>query len=35
MIAAGADSVAVVSDITGAADPEARTRAWLAWEDTA
>jgi thiamine-phosphate pyrophosphorylase len=30
--AAGADSIAVVSDVTSAADPTARTRAWLAWE---
>lgn len=28
-LAAGADSVAVVSDIVADADPEARTRAWL------
>ncbi|MEJ2378703.1 MAG: thiamine phosphate synthase [Pseudolabrys sp.] len=28
--AAGADSVAVVSDVTGNADPDARVRAWLA-----
>ncbi|MEX6506743.1 thiamine phosphate synthase [Jiella sp. M17.18] len=28
--AAGADIVSVVTDIVGAADPEARTRAWLA-----
>ena len=30
VLAAGADSAAVVTDITLAADPEARTRAWVA-----
>ena len=29
VFAAGADSIAVVSDVTGAADPDARVRAWL------
>lgn len=29
-LAAGADCVSVVSDVTGHADPEARTRAWVA-----
>src|ERR1700744_2503772 len=29
IFAAGADSIAVVSDITGHADPDARVRAWL------
>jgi thiamine-phosphate pyrophosphorylase len=29
-LAAGADSASVVSDIVAAADPEARTRAWIA-----
>ena len=29
IFAAGADSIAVVSDITGNADPDARVRAWL------
>jgi thiamine-phosphate pyrophosphorylase len=29
-LAAGADIVAVVNDVTGAADPEARAREWLA-----
>ncbi|MBV1707932.1 MAG: thiamine phosphate synthase [Hyphomicrobiales bacterium] len=28
--AAGADSVALVNDVTGAADPEARARSWVA-----
>jgi thiamine-phosphate pyrophosphorylase len=28
--AAGADSIAVISDITQSADPDARVRAWLA-----
>lgn len=32
VIAAGADSVAVVSDITGHPDPEHRVAQWLAWE---
>ena len=32
VFAAGADSIAVVSDVTGSADPDARMRAWLgAW----
>lgn len=30
VFAAGADSIAVVSDVVGSADPEGRTRAWLA-----
>jgi thiamine-phosphate pyrophosphorylase len=30
VFAAGADSVAVVTDVTGSADPDARVRAWLA-----
>jgi thiamine-phosphate pyrophosphorylase len=29
VFAAGADSIAVVSDVTGSADPDARVRAWL------
>jgi thiamine-phosphate pyrophosphorylase len=29
IFAAGADSIAVVSDVTGNADPDARVRAWL------
>ena len=29
IFAAGADSIAVVSDVTQAADPDARVRAWL------
>ena len=29
VFAAGADSIAVVSDVTGNADPDARVRAWL------
>jgi thiamine-phosphate pyrophosphorylase len=29
IFAAGADSIAVVSDITQSADPDARVRAWL------
>jgi thiamine-phosphate pyrophosphorylase len=29
IFAAGADSIAVVSDISQAADPDARVRAWL------
>jgi thiamine-phosphate pyrophosphorylase len=28
-LAAGADAVAVVSDVTASADPEARARAWI------
>jgi thiamine-phosphate pyrophosphorylase len=32
VIAAGADSVAVVSDVTTAVSPEARVSQWLAWE---
>lgn len=35
VLAAGADSVAVVTDIVRAADPEAQTRAWLAATATA
>jgi thiamine-phosphate pyrophosphorylase len=30
VFAAGADSVAVLSDVTQAADPDARVREWLA-----
>ncbi len=30
--AAGADSIAVVTDVAGAADPVARAREWLALE---
>jgi thiamine-phosphate pyrophosphorylase len=30
--AAGADSIAVVSDVTGHRDPERRVAEWLAWE---
>ncbi len=30
VFAAGADSIAVVSDVTGNSDPDARVRAWLA-----
>lgn len=32
VVAAGADSVAVITDFFTHADPEARIRAWLAWE---
>ncbi len=32
VIAAGADSIAVVSDVTAALSPEARVNQWLAWE---
>ncbi|MBI1386470.1 MAG: thiamine phosphate synthase [Rhizobiales bacterium] len=35
VLAAGASSIAVVTDLVTAAEPEARTRAWLAWADTA
>lgn len=31
VLAHGADSIAVVSDVTANADPEARVRAWLTW----
>jgi thiamine-phosphate pyrophosphorylase len=31
-VRAGADAVAVITDVTAAADPEARVRAWLAWQ---
>jgi thiamine-phosphate pyrophosphorylase len=31
VLAAGADSIAVVTDIVAHANPEQRTRAWLAW----
>ena len=31
VIAAGAQSVAVITDFMTAADPEARVRAWLDW----
>lgn len=34
IIAAGADSCSVVSDVLNAADPEARARQWLAWANT-
>ena len=34
IVAAGADSCSVVSDVLSAADPEARARQWLAWADT-
>ena len=34
VIAAGADSCSVVSDVLSAADPEARARAWLVWAAT-
>ena len=33
LIAAGAQSCAVVSDVLADAEPEARARAWLAWSD--
>jgi thiamine-phosphate pyrophosphorylase len=33
VIAAGADSVAVITDFFTHADPEARVRQWLAWAD--
>jgi thiamine-phosphate pyrophosphorylase len=32
LLTAGADSVAVVSDVTAATDPAARVQSWLAWE---
>lgn len=32
VVAAGADSVAVITDFFTHADPEARIRAWIAWE---
>lgn len=35
VIAAGADSIAVITDVTGSADPEARVRAWLDWQNGA
>ena len=36
VVAAGAQSVAVITDLVTAADPEARVRQWLAWaKDTA
>ncbi len=35
VFAAGADSIAVVSDVTGATDPDARVRHWLALTATA
>lgn len=34
VIAAGADSCAVVTDLVTAGDPEARTRQWVAWART-
>lgn len=34
VVAAGADSIAVISDITSAANPEARIAAWLAWAES-
>jgi len=34
VVAAGADSVAVITDFFTHADPEARVRAWLAWAET-
>jgi thiamine-phosphate pyrophosphorylase len=34
VLAAGADSVAVVTDFFTAADPEARVRQWVAWSHT-
>lgn len=34
VMAAGAQSVAVISDVVGAPDPEARIEAWLAWAET-
>jgi thiamine-phosphate pyrophosphorylase len=33
VVAAGADSVAVITDFLTHADPEARVREWLAWAD--
>lgn len=35
VFAAGADSIAVVSDVTGSVDPDARVRDWLALTGTA
>lgn len=35
VLAAGADSVAVITDFVTHADPEARVRQWLAWERAA
>lgn len=32
VIAAGADSIAVITDVTGNDNPEARVREWLAWD---
>jgi thiamine-phosphate pyrophosphorylase len=32
ILAAGADSIAVISDVTKHADPELRVRQWLTWE---
>lgn len=32
VIAAGADSIAVITDITGHESPQERVRAWLAWQ---
>ena len=34
VIAAGADSAAVITDFVTAADPEARLRTWIAWART-
>jgi len=34
VISAGADSVAVISDVTSSADPEARVRAWMEWAES-
>lgn len=35
VLAAGADSLALVTDIVASADPETRTRAWMHWAHTA
>jgi thiamine-phosphate pyrophosphorylase len=35
VLAAGADSVAVITDVFTHADPEARVRTWVAWADGA
>ncbi len=35
VIAAGADTVAVITDFFTHPDPEARVRAWLDWSQTA
>ncbi len=35
VLAAGADSVAVITDFLTAADPEARVSAWIAWSSVA